>query len=321
MRRSLRPAALCAAGVLAGLALAEGLARALPSRLREDFERRRYAASRALMQLEFCEPDPDPLLGWRNSPSRSGMFANAEFRTSLRFNALGLRGPQLGAPGPGQRRVLLLGDSHTVGWGVEEEETFAARLGRARPGLDVLNAGAPGYGTRQEWLLLERLGPALKPDSVVLVFHQNDPQESFLNIRWEAPRPAAPRFAGLYLPEFVAQAWRERGARPEPYWRTTNPDYERAAAHFLHRIDVWRRERRIKLLVAYLPAKDELAEAEPTGYRRGLAGFCAREAIPFLDLTPALATARDAYFRLDDHINARGHELVARALLPALDAP
>ena len=310
---------LAALSALAGLVMAEGLARVVPSRLREDLERRRYMAARGLMQLEFCEPDEDPLAGWRNIPGKTGVFENEEFRVSMRFNRFGLRGGEIEEkPAPGRPRVLLLGDSHTAGWGVEEEQTFAARLGRARPDLEILNAGVPGYGTRAEERLLDRLGPALSPAEVVLVFHQNDPEESYFNIRWHAPRPQAPRFAGLYLPAFAAMAVSERGAsRAEPYWRRTDPKYEAAAAYYLHRIDSWCRERGVRLLVAYLPAKDELADREPAGYRLGLARFCERERIRFVDLTPALLAEdepRRAYFRLDDHLNARGHALVAEAL-------
>lgn len=321
MSARLRLAALLLFGTLVGLALAEGLARVVESPLRTDLERSRYVASRPLMQLEFCESDPDPLLGWRNAPGRSGTFRSAEFSVGVRFNRFGLRGPEVAEkPTPGRPRALFLGDSHTVGWGVEESETFVARIGRERPGWETLNAGAPGYGTRQEWLLLARLGPALEPATVVLVFHPNDPEESFLNIRWYAPRPEPPRYWGLYLPAFIVRAWRARHEPPTPYWRRTNPDYEGAAAHFLDKVRGWCRGRGVRLLVAYLPSKDELVEAEPTGYRLGLGRFCAAERIPFVDLTPALRSEADAYFRLDDHLNARGHAAAARAMLGALDA-
>ena len=36
----------------------------------------------------------------------------------IRTNAWGLRGPEVPPPVPGQRRILFLGSSVTLGWGV-----------------------------------------------------------------------------------------------------------------------------------------------------------------------------------------------------------
>jgi lysophospholipase L1-like esterase len=50
--------------------------------------------------------------------------------------------------------VLLLGDSMTLGEGVNDEETFAAHISRA--GLRVVNLGVQGYGTNQQLLTFRR---------------------------------------------------------------------------------------------------------------------------------------------------------------------
>jgi len=78
----------------------------------------------------------------------------------------------------GGARVAILGDSYTFGYGVDQDESFPAQLeerlrarGRA---VDVINAGVPGFGAREERRMLEKhvlpLGPAL----VLVAVYEND---------------------------------------------------------------------------------------------------------------------------------------------------
>ncbi|QNN70571.1 GDSL-type esterase/lipase family protein [Thermomonas carbonis] len=107
-----------------------------------------------------------------------------EYAVSYRFNAQGCRGPDVGNERPaGRRRVLMLGDSYTLGVGVHEEDTFAVQLqsllnspAAARRGesFEVVNCGVSGYATKQERQLFEILGPVLQPDIVVLTMVLND---------------------------------------------------------------------------------------------------------------------------------------------------
>lgn len=107
-----------------------------------------------------------------------------EYGVSYRFNANGCRGPDVGSERPaGRRRVLLLGDSYTLGVGVHEEDTFAVQLqsllnnpsaaGRGES-FEVVNCGVSGYATKQERQMFEILGPMLRPDIVVLTMVLND---------------------------------------------------------------------------------------------------------------------------------------------------
>jgi lysophospholipase L1-like esterase len=99
--------------------------------------------------------------------------------TRVRYNSLGLRGPELTAKLPAEKRVLFLGDSVVFGWGVKEEYLFvngvARRLeestGHAWSGI---NAGVCSYNTEQEELYLTTRGFQLDPDLIVLVLIDND---------------------------------------------------------------------------------------------------------------------------------------------------
>jgi len=56
-------------------------------------------------------------------------------------------------PQAGVRRVAVLGDSMTFGWGVEDDLTYPAQLQTLLPGAEVINAGYPGtcLGEKAAW--------------------------------------------------------------------------------------------------------------------------------------------------------------------------
>ncbi|RIV22613.1 hypothetical protein DYU11_16525 [Fibrisoma montanum] len=82
-----------------------------------------------------------------------GQFSNLEFSTTYRVNSMGLRDDERSLQHP---EVILLGDSYTMGWGVEQEQTFAQQL-EQRIKVPVLNAGISSFGTARELMLLRRL--------------------------------------------------------------------------------------------------------------------------------------------------------------------
>lgn len=126
-------------------------------------------------QLEF---EVDDQLYWRFAPSQVGYvwMGNAAFHSPEgRINNIGTRGPDVDMDDEGVVRVLMLGDSYTFGSGVRDEETFSAVLQRALGStIEVINAGGPGYGIFQEERLLQRLGPLLRPQVVVVTVPTGD---------------------------------------------------------------------------------------------------------------------------------------------------
>jgi hypothetical protein len=103
-----------------------------------------------------------------------------------RTNSDGIRGVDVPPKQPGERRILLLGDSFVWGDGLIESDTISQQLQRrldvARPGYRVINAGIPGYDTQDELRQLRRLAPVYEPDTVVLFFFTNDVVASTGNI-------------------------------------------------------------------------------------------------------------------------------------------
>lgn len=131
-------------------------------------------------------PERLPLQSVRANPYRGWEMVPGEhytYRHRVHVNALGLRGPELGAKAAGEVRVLFLGDSLTYGQGVGDEETVPAalerELRRRDPAHDwrVVNAGVRAYGTAQEIGLLCELGGRIEPDVVLLGWYWNDLSE------------------------------------------------------------------------------------------------------------------------------------------------
>lgn len=107
----------------------------------------------------------------------------------VKVNGLGLRGPEVPkTKAPGERRVLVLGDSMVYGQGVADDETVPAQLERAlgRPGTTVINGGLRAYSTAQELALLQELGERIRPDLVVLCWFWNDLDADPIEVQYQS---------------------------------------------------------------------------------------------------------------------------------------
>jgi hypothetical protein len=82
-----------------------------------DIEMWRYAN-----ELKVRSPDPE--LDFVHQTSKAAVLQNVVIRT----NELGLRGRPLESMAPPHRRILFLGGSITLGWGVKEDETVTTRV-------------------------------------------------------------------------------------------------------------------------------------------------------------------------------------------------
>lgn len=118
--------------------------------------------------------DSDPLLGWRGRPDVRLRFRRPQFDVEIAHDAQGFRLPDPPPPAAPARRVLVLGDSFTWGWGVPQGAVYTDVLQRALPAAAIVNRGVNGFGTGQEYLLLQRELAAGRYDAVVVQFFFND---------------------------------------------------------------------------------------------------------------------------------------------------
>ena len=100
---------------------------------------------------------PDPVLGYRLKPGATARFTTAEFDSRITINQVGVRDREIEPKAPGERRLVVLGDSLVMAVQVPLEDTFVARLEQrlnasAVPPATyrVINAGVQGYGPVEE---------------------------------------------------------------------------------------------------------------------------------------------------------------------------
>lgn len=103
-----------------------------------------------------------------------------EFSYEFRTNSQGLRYDEipLAKESPKERRILVLGDSFTEGWGVGQEEAFPLVLERLfqRPDRTIrfINAGVAATGPEHQMRILFHVGLRYEIDGVLLCVYMND---------------------------------------------------------------------------------------------------------------------------------------------------
>jgi hypothetical protein len=127
---------------------------------------------------------PDPYRHHALVPGSQAEIRQRDFAYIQHVNSLGLRGRETTVQKPaGTRRVLMLGDSFTMGKGVEEDETFSALVERSLGAslsacgggsVEVLNGGVDSYAPILSSIQFERELARLSPDLVVLNLDNSD---------------------------------------------------------------------------------------------------------------------------------------------------
>lgn len=106
-------------------------------------------------------------------------------------NSLGFRGPELGDKLKNQIRILVLGDSITLGDYIGYEEVYVSQLEKELRTngelVHVINAGVGAINLETEYYILKEKGLFTKPDIVVVGLYLNDASESLVIEPLKAP--------------------------------------------------------------------------------------------------------------------------------------
>ena len=172
VRQTLRSACIALCTTLATLAAIEVVLRVVDLRvLREG------AGERSLTYRYDAE------LGWAPIPNSSSMVTTAR-TIHAQHNSLGFRDIEFERDA--RPTMLFIGDSFVWGVDAEASERFTDLLRSRLSNTAIVNAGVSGYGTDQEYLLLQRIWPTFRPAVVVLLFcTANDRLDNGTNIRYD----------------------------------------------------------------------------------------------------------------------------------------
>jgi len=268
----------------------------------------------------------DPLLAHEHAPNRHGVLMGVYFQT----NSKGLRDREFSYDRqPGTMRILMLGDSLTVGWGVPVEQTFSKEIERlfAADGVDaeVINTGVGNYNTIQEveYFLVE--GFKFQPDIVVLNFFVNDAEP----ILKHEPPSVLTRvcYACIFIfgrVDTLARKFLNEKDWVEYYlglYGDGNAKGWLNAKQSIEKLAVYCRSHGIALVIANLPELHDVQD-----YRFDKISNIVRDAanqysVDYVDILPYLQKEKSAALWVtpaDPHPNAHANDLIAQGLYRAL---
>lgn len=142
-----------------------------------------------------------------NMPNESYFHNTADYRVHIKTNAKGLRAEQ-DIPYQnevGKKRVLLLGDSFGMGYGVNLEDTFTEVMRKSLESktgeqYEVINLSVSGFGTAEQLLMLKNEGVKYTPDIVVATWHSTDLTENVRSQLFSVESSQLVRNQTEYLP-------------------------------------------------------------------------------------------------------------------------
>jgi lysophospholipase L1-like esterase len=280
-----------------------------------DIEMWRYAK-------ELKVPSDDPDLGHEHVRNSSALLQSVTIRT----NEWGLRGGPVSQRDPAVRRVLFLGASITLGWGVAEEQTLTERLARmfVEDGdkVEVLNAGIGNYNAERYVKRFFRDLTGLQPTDIVVQYFLRDAEEL----------SAGGGNVILRNSELAVTLWIAANRLFEKSGEQSlidhyNAVYEEDAPGFigmrssLKELAAYAKAHGIRLYLAMTPDVHNLSHYEFGFIHQRMREIAEADGYTFVDLLPAFGTLTPEQVWAmpgDPHPNALGHELMARELFPVL---
>jgi hypothetical protein len=312
--------------VLAGAMTMPSVAGAMPRSVRLLFQQVYRHFNRSIVQFEPACTRYDAELTYTLKPGTC-TFENVEFSTELRVNSLGLRDDEAALEAPD---VIVIGDSYTMGWGVQQDETLSRVLARVS-GLKVLNAGISSYGTAREMKLLDRLDTS-RLRTLVIQYHDSDAIEnwSFREQGGTLPVLTADQYQdvvdwyqgqrgyapGKYIYRLFMKLTGLEAPEPSPTRMPPVTSLEEAEL-FLNVLQNGRRTPldAVRLIVfeageQIRPPRSFLANVTVVSRRDGQPRFI--RGLRPLEVAPLLEESD--FYHLDDHLRPHGHEVIGQAL-------
>lgn len=245
---------------------------------------------------------------------------------TIRTNEKGLRGGPIEALPINGRRVLFLGGSITLGWGVPEEKTITmllqSKLRAAGEKVQVLNGGIGNYNAvRYTNLFFDELH-LLQPSDIVVHYFLRDAEDLLPgdgNFLLEHSQLAVT----LWIVKNRIFEASGQGAVDDHYRRVYAPD----SAGFLKmkaqltRLSDYSKAHGIRLYLAMTPDIHDLKNYKLEYIHRIMKRVADSEGYTFIDFLPALrGRPPEQLFAMpgDPHPNALGHQLMADALFSVL---
>jgi len=272
---------------------------------------------RPTIQFEANISKFDPEVFYTLKPGKS-RFESFEFDIPLFVNTKGLRDDEKSLNKP---KVIFLGDSFTMGWGVNQEESFASVFEK-KTQINTLNAGISSYGTAREYLMLKRLDID-STKLIVIQFHDTDFEEN----KYFNANNSLPKRDKWFFDQNVKNNMQAKVYYPFKYFNSFVKNlvfyfkelrnahrgmnvYENGAKDFYDIISRIQKIYKGKILITYL-GSFQTTNTCIVAFKNYAAKNDIKN-VEFIDFSKKL-NHKD-YFFYDDHLNKYGHKVVGREM-------
>lgn len=269
----------------------------------------------------------NPAIGHEHTPLTRAHLMGAD----VEINSLGLRDREFSAvPPPGRTRIMMLGDSLTLGWGVEGNETYSKvvedMLRNSGRDVEVINTGVGNYNTEMEVAYFLERGAKLKPHYVVLNYFINDAEPTPRDHSNFLSRNSR---AFVYFASRLDMAMRMASAGEKKDWKSYYAGlYEgdegigRVAAA-IERLATYCRQNGIKLYLANQPELRDPANYAFPQVDRLIEKIAAANQIKYIPMLPAVRELKPETLWVtqpDPHPSPVAHAAFAKELYKLFDA-
>jgi lysophospholipase L1-like esterase len=314
-KNALYSAILLVVSTLMAIAAAEGILRIKNNSMKNyDIEMWRYAK-------ELKIASPDPVLAHDHVRNATAVLQSVP----IRLNEWGLRGGPVASPPP-HRRILFLGGSITLGWGVPEDQTVTQQVERVLHSngedVEVLNGGVGNYNAARyvERFFTELRG--LDPTDIVVQYFLRDAEELDAGggnfILRHSELAVTLWIAATRLLESTGE--NSLVKHYENVYRDDQPGFI-GMKDSLQKLADYCRVHNIRIYLAMTPDVHNLANY-PFGYiHEKMKSIAEADGYRYVDLLPAFGqlTPNEVWAMPGDpHPNALGHALMAKAIAPVL---
>lgn len=279
-----------------------------------DIEMWRYAK-------ELKKPSDNPILGHEHVRSSSALLQNVEIRT----NSFGMRGAE--PLKSYSRRILFLGSSITLGWGVNESNVFTTliknKYKKDGVNVDILNAGIGNYNTERYVENFIQNLHELKPSDVVVHYFLNDAEilasggGNYLTkhfqlavLGWGAYQRIFGNSASLPMTKYYENLYSDK-----------SEGIKRMLAS-LDKLNKYCQDRKINLYFSIVPDIHNLEAYPYLNIHNKLIGYAKERGIKYVDFLDSMSgLSPNTVWNLanDPHPNALGHKKMADQLYPVLN--
>jgi hypothetical protein len=269
---------------------------------------------------------PDPLIGHVHGPNRKAHLMGVDVAT----NSKGLRDREIAYERtPGALRVVMIGDSGTLGWGVRPEQTYSklleAMFAEKDIKAEVVNTGVGNFKTIQkvEYFLTET--HKYNPDLLVMAYSANDAEIM-------PPRHAPNLFSRnclscVFIAGRVDTLLRRLSTRPEwdEHYLSLYQDGKSQgwleSKEYLRKLRDYCNERGVRVLIANIPEIHDVQHYKLQSITDLAQKMAADYRFEFVDTTVWLRTVDSPKLWVspgDPHPNEMGHQLTAQAIFSKL---